>query len=539
VKTRRRFAWLLGLALTSSAAAQSQVRVVPAEAGLPPLAGAGVSAAFPAPQATALFMPSASALIGSPVFEASASPSAAAPSAAPAAAPAVQRAFAAAFAAPVSAPALAFPAPSQAPTAAPLETAKTSPSVLSAGDGRSARPAALLRTAAAPRSDLGALFDGSAALPALPAAEEGPEPRLETRGPALSPRTVRRAQRAFSIGVPLAAAGTIALGVVSPHLAMAVLHGVGQASYWLSNPLAFFFTIPQIYRILSRRSAEISLAMTAVGLVSALATTLCFAFDGKDFMMYRNLAQTAGFAAMLGLEVKYGRGAKGPAPSRPRALAETGAVVLALTAILIASGPLLMSIVPSVALMSSLLVPFQILSGFGFTYMMYAQLKKMSLEQSAGDSSAGMMWAYLGTKVIWVWSFATLLSLVAAPAWLTLAAGAAFAGVSWIATRALLTHLLSTPWSFLPEKISLRGRTLTRRTLGDAAAFVALAALILILSGVGHLAFASLLGIKAGASSLFAMYLLYTVQNLVAALATSKTLKLHAAFGHKARHAGS
>jgi hypothetical protein len=213
---------------------------------------------------------------------------------------------------------------------------------------------------------------------------------------------------------------------------------------------------------------------------------------------------------------------------------ETGALVLAFAAVMAAVGPLLMTAVPAAALMSSLLVPFQILSGFGFTYMMYAQLRKMELAHSAGDSSSGMMWAYLGTKVIWVWSFATMLSLVSAPAWLTLGVGAAFAGACWLATRWSLSRLLRSSWTFLPEKLVFRGRALTRRALGDAAAFVALAALILGLSGAGHLALAGLLGIKAGAGSLFAMYLLYTVQNLVAAMATSETLRLQARLGRRA-----
>ncbi len=79
------------------------------------------------------------------------------------------------------------------------------------------------------------------------------------------------------------------------------------------------FTVPQIHRILSRRSAEVSTSMTAIGLFSALVTTLCFAFDGKDLMMYRNLAQTAGFAAMLGLEAKYARAKRRQDSGRGRA----------------------------------------------------------------------------------------------------------------------------------------------------------------------------------------------------------------------------
>jgi hypothetical protein len=47
-----------------------------------------------------------------------------------------------------------------------------------------------------------------------------------------------------------------------------------------------------------------------------------------------------------------------------------------------------------------------------------------------------------------------------------------------------------------------------------------------------------LLGITAGATPLFAMYLLYTVQNLVAAMATSKTLRLQTRFGQEALKLG-
>lgn len=524
----RASALLLSLALAIPAAAQ--VRAIPVEAGAGApvgVPGAGRSISY----APALSAPSfAASLNGAPVLTAPFSASAAATKLGAAAAPALPG-LAAAAAAPEAAPAALAAAAAAAPERSAPEARPLSAASREAAEGRAFAGERELPELSA--ASLDALFDGRAALRSAP--ESGPERPSDE--PVPRPRRAplaRRAGRVLRAAAPFAAAGAVALGAVAPHAAMAAVHVLGQATYWIANPLAFMFTVPQIHRILSRRSAEVSTSMTAVGLLSALVTTLCFAFDGKDLMMYRNLAQTAGFAAMLGLEARYGRGKAGTAPSKARAAVETGAIMLAFTAILAATGPLLMAAIPGVALMSSLLVPFQILSGFGFTYMMYAQLRKMSLEQSAGDSSAGMMWAYLGTKVIWVWSFATMLSLVSAPAWVTLAAGAAFAGVCWLATRAILSRLLRASWSFLPEKFSLRGRTLTRRTMGDVAAFGVLAALILALSGAGHLAFA-LIGIKAGAASLFAMYLLYTVQNLVAALATSKTLSLQARFGQRAQ----
>jgi hypothetical protein len=379
------------------------------------------------------------------------------------------------------------------------------------------------------------LFDGRDAVGTLSIAEpnaSGDAEKSPARPP--PPRVRGRTEKIFGVVVPVAAAGVVALGFASPHLGLAVMHWLGQTSFWLANPLAFMFTVPQIYRILLRRSASVSKVMTLIGLVSAFVTALSFAFDGKTLMMYRNLAQTAGFAAMLGLEMKYGNGKGHKTPSRKRAMLETAAFALGFGALLLLGGHALMVAVPAVALMSKLLVPFQIFSGFGFTYMMYAQLRKMYVDHSAGDASSGMMWAYLGTKVIWVWSFATMLSFVAGPVGVVLAAGALFAAVSWLATRYALTHLIHAPWTFLPEKIVIRGHVLTRRVMSDALAFLALAALILALSGVGHLAFAALLGIKAGSAPLFAMYLLYTVQNLVAAMATSKTLRLQGRLGRKA-----
>ncbi|MDE2510160.1 MAG: hypothetical protein KGL74_03465, partial [Elusimicrobia bacterium] len=442
---------------------------------------------------------------------------------------------AAALSAPTPARAAAAPSLVPAAIAASAAPARRSPSARPASASASGR---LETTAPENGPNLDALFDGRGARQSLSAPAAGPDRGPSKTGLAPAPagslaraRLLRHVRR---VALPAAAVAAVAFGAVSPHAAMAVLHGLGQTAYWLANPLAFLFTVPQIHRMLSRRSAEVSRSMTTVGLLSALVTTLCFAFDGKDLMMYRNLAQTLGFAAMLGLEFKYARAPGTKAPSKTRAAVETAGVVLAFTAAAALAGPLLLSVVPATALIGHLLVAFQVLSGFGFTYMMYAQLRKMSAEHSAGDSSSGMMWAYLGTKVIWLWSLATMLSLVSAPVWQTLAAGALFAGAGWLLSRAVLGRLLRAPWSFLPETVRFRGRTLTRRALGDFGAFVVLSALILGLSAAGHAAFVSFLGVPAASTSLFAMYLLYTVQNLVACVATLKTLRLHRRFAHEA-----
>lgn len=378
-----------------------------------------------------------------------------------------------------------------------------------------------------------ALFDGRSPDAGLSPISE-PEQLSGASGPALKPKARGRAWRIAAVSVP-AIAAVAAFGAAAPHLALVALHWLGEGVYWLANPFAFTFTIPQIHRMISRRSADVSTAMAAVGLLATFVTALNFAFDGKDLMMYRNLAQAAGFGGMLALKACFARASLRIAPSRRRAALETAAIALAMVGLLALAGPALAAALPAVAAMGALLVPFQVLAGFGFTYLMYAQLSKMRRDQSPGDSSAGMMWAYFGTKTIWVWSFATMLALSTAPAWLTLSAGAVSAGVCWFVGRAALARLLRTPWSFLPQRLSLSlfGRTLRRETMAEIGTFLVLSALILALSAGGYFAFTALFGIPAAATPRFAMYLLYMVQSLVACLATLKTLRIRASFDQK------
>lgn len=507
-------AWCALLAVSSAA----QVRDVPAEAVRAPLSAPAFGGmSLNAAPLTATILPSSAFLAPLPTVAVRAA-SAASAVAAPVAAPAAASLAAATPAAPTAAAdAVSFAAPNAA--SAPRITAAARPAagIFSPGRAPIAAPA------------LDALFDGRAAA----AAEEPQIPRgpaLEPAAPAAVSRFSAR-RKVLAVAVPLAAAAVA--GALAPHAALFAVHALGQAAYWLANPLSFLFTIPQIHRMLARRSADVSGSMTLVGLLSAFATTLCFAFDGKDLMMYRNLAQAAGFAAMFGLERRFARVKHAP-PSRAAAILETGAVALGLGAAMYFAGPLLMTTAAVLPVLSHLLVPLQILAGFGFTYMMYAQIRKMRADQSAGDSSTGMMWALVGTKTIWVWSLATMLSLAAAPAWRTLAAGTALAGASWWLSRVVFSRLLRAQWSFLPERVVLGRWSLRRAALGDGLAFAAMSALIMGLSAAGWLLFDAALGVPVASASAFGMYAIYTIQNLVSCVATLEALKLQKSLGRAA-----
>ncbi len=499
--SRRVLALVLTFAIPLPAAAQ--IRSLPARAGVAPLTG---PLGFPT---TTLPAPTLTASLAAPSLGTTLTATAPAPRI-------VVFAPQAAVAIPLNVPVAALPAK-------PRDLSILPPQAKFTVEGTR-------NEAAKPEQNLNALFDGVAARLGAPATSEpGPS---EPRPSLLSPNNTRRAKTIAVISIPLAA-GAAVFGAVAPHLALQALHWLGQGAYWLANPFAFAFTIPQIYKMLSRRSASVSTSMITVGLLATAAMAVNMAFDGKDLMMYRNLAQAGGFAVMLLLKSRFASRPAASMPSRNRALLETAAIIVLGTAVLILGGPALAAAVGGFATMGAFLVPIQIVSGFGFTYLMYAQLTKMAREHSAGDSSQAMMWAYLGTKTIWLWSFATMMSLATGPAWIALSLGALFIGTCWFAGQAALSHLLHSPWAFLPEKLNFAGRSVTRDTMADAVAFVALSALILVLSGGGWLAFNAFLGVPAADGSRFLMYLLYTVQSLVACLATLRTLRMRASFDKK------
>jgi hypothetical protein len=525
---RRSLALVLSL-LLPALPASAQVRPIPVEAGSAPLAApAGFAPAFSLPVSLTLALSAPS--LGSAIAPVRAPQPAAAPTVAVRAEASVQTAPAIAVQVKASIP--SHPAQSADATERYREEAPLPHSVV---EGPAARAVSRAQEAgrAIPDADLNALFDGSAAR-AGSAAAMPDSGASERRATLLSPKNTQRAKTAAAIAIPVAAAAAV-FGAVSPHIALVVLHWLGQGAYWLANPFAFAFTIPQIYTMLSRRSASISTSMITVGFLATAAMAVNMAFDGKDLMLYRNLAQAGGFAAIFILKSLFARASSGPKPSRNRALLETAAIVLAGTVLLFFLGPALAASVPGIAAMHALLVPIQVISGFGFTHLMYAQLTKMSREGSAGDSSPAMMWSYLGTKTIWLWSFATMLSLTTGPAWIVLSLGALFIGVCWFAGQAALSHLLHSPWNFLPQKLTFAGRTMTRDIMSDTVAFVALSALILALSAGGWLAFSSLLSLPAANVPRFLMYLLYTVQSLIACLATMRTLRMRASFDKKSR----
>jgi hypothetical protein len=281
---------------------------------------------------------------------------------------------------------------------------------------------------------------------------------------------------------------------------------LAQAAFWTANILAFVYIAPQIHRLLRNRSADISIGTAAIGLVSAAVMTMDFAHLGQALMTYRNLAQAGGFAIVLGLKAWYDRRAPaGPATARAAGW-RAGLALAGLGLLLLAGGPLALAVAPSALWLNAWLVPFQMVSGLGFTWLMMPQFEKIAREGRIGDASEPMAWGFVGTRAIWIWSLSTLAAIPVGGAAVALGPLALFSFAALGASGLAL---------------SLLRRSKLTRWKG----FLALAAVMAAEVLAGWLILPLFSPVPAGAESKYLMYLCYLVQNLTAFLAAYMTAR--------------
>ncbi len=318
----------------------------------------------------------------------------------------------------------------------------------------------------------------------------------------------------------------------------AVLPLLSQASYWAANVLAFVFIFPQIYTMMKNGSAKISRATLAVGLASTAAMTLDFAYDGQALMTYRNLALAAGFGAGLLLKSWFDRRKASAVPDAKAhyfrvgkwklqvpATVKTVGIATAIAGALFILGPAALAWAPSLVWMRGLMVPLQIASGLGLIYLMFPQLLKIEREGAVGDASKTMVQGYLGTRSIWVWSFATALSITAGYSAAGLPVLLAFVCAVFPLSWLLLRWASKLRLPRLPEKVRVLRWEFSRERIESVAAFAAISAAVLSMTTVGYGVMGAILDVPAAESGRFMMYLFYLVQNVVATLVTLLTLR--------------
>lgn len=287
-------------------------------------------------------------------------------------------------------------------------------------------------------------------------------------------------------------------------LATLALGPTATVAYYVSNALSFVFLIPQIHKILDHRSAHISAGTAAIGVAAAALSGINFAFDDKPLMVYRNVAQVLGFAAVLAATAWYGSRSAPERPSRVPTWVKTTGAVAGLAVMTAAIGAGLLTILPGAAWLAPLVLMIQIGTGLGYAYLLVPQVRKLAAEQTNGDASIASVGGFLGTRMIAVWTFATLAAIPVA-------------GASTLPLLALY------PAAFLPAAYLLLRRIVDKKWSAKAS-FAALAALFALSVPLAYLFFSNFLVLPADGSQRFLLYLFYLTHNLMAAAASLLTL---------------
>jgi hypothetical protein len=325
-------------------------------------------------------------------------------------------------------------------------------------------------------------------------------------------------------------AGALAAALaVHPSPAAAALSKISAPSYYFANVAGSIFPLMQIYRIFQRRSADVSSATLLTGAASSLLLTVNFAYLGKAVAAVQNLSGILCFGFIAAQKYWYARRpapAGTPPASFAAAAAKTALGAAALAGASLALGKVLLAAAPAAALLGTCLVPFQVLAGLGFAYLMLPAYLKIQREKSVGDSSRWMAATYFACIVAsGIWGLNQLVGLSSAPAGESVLPLAAFAGAAVPLSLALVRWIGSRTWPFIPDGVKLGKWTIGRESLVNVASFLVLAAFMLVTAGLGALAFAHLLAVPPESLRKFVVYLFYVTGNIVGAAVTSETLR--------------
>ena len=405
--------------------------------------------------------------------------------------------------------------------------------------GRSAAAASI-------KADAGRDFDLSAAAPASQTADPVSSSALETASPShdggLS-KAGPRGPRGPPAGPPASSGapknsrglarwlgvGIAGLAVVAhPHWAALALAGVAVPSYYFANGAGILFPLIQVHEIFKRRSADVSSTTLVTGIVASLLLAVNFSYMGVGFAALQNLAGALTFGFIAAQKYWYARRpASAAAPQgRGAAAAKTVLAVAALGGLTLALGKVMLAVLPGVALAGSLLVPFQVLSGLGFAYLMLPEYLKIKRNQSVGDSSRGMALTYWACIIAsGLWGLNMLVTLPTSSAAANILPVLAFTAVAYPLSAAIVRWTASRSWAFIPDHLRVGRWTLSRENMINLASFLVLAPFMLAAVGAGALFLGHMLPIAAGSMHQFMAYLLYLMSNVLGAVVTIGTLR--------------
>ncbi len=335
-----------------------------------------------------------------------------------------------------------------------------------------------------------------------------------------------------ALGFIVAQAHVVAADFARHGVAFGIVSAVSAAGYDFSNVVGFLYPLTQVHALFKARSGKVSLAQQVAGMGSSLLLAFNMFYLNKPgastlFSAYQNLFGGLTFGAIIAQVVHYSRrpGAEGEKPRTGVVMAQTAAVIAVVTAAAVALGAGMTGWLPHLHA-APLIVPFQMLLGFGFAYLTLPGYLKIEREKSVGAASFGttaMFFAANASLVVWaIYRLATLPG-IAATAALTGAAG--FAAVATIGSLFAFRWLATRKWDWIPEKIKIAGREIHREALVDVAAFVVVSAFMTALVAAGYGVLEGLLHIPQAQQRDALTFLFYLVDVILASTSAALTMK--------------
>jgi hypothetical protein len=383
------------------------------------------------------------------------------------------------------------------------------------------------------KAEAGRDFDQSVGAPASPRAE-----------PVAAAASSASGVRASGLGKPgplgprgppvigyrwIGAAVLVGALAVHPSLAASALAKISIPGYYVANIAGSLFPMIQVYEIFKRRSADVSSTTLATGIAASLMLAVNFSYLGVSLAALQNMAGALSFGVIAAQKYWY---ARRPVPAATRSLsvaevsARTAVAVAGTVALTFALGKAMLAAVPAVALAGTFLIPFQVLGGLGFAYLMLPAYLKIKRERSVGDSSRGMAMMYTACLVATaIWALNQTVQLATGPAAKNLLPLAAFAAATAALSLMIVRWIASRRWSFIPDGVKLGRWTIGRETLTNVASFLVLAPFMLGIVAAGALIFSHALAIPPESLSKFVAYLFYLVGNIVGATVTGEILR--------------
>ncbi len=343
------------------------------------------------------------------------------------------------------------------------------------------------------------------------------------------------AMAAWAQSLVVAALGESLGAILSQHGVVVAIFGIAAVpGYYVSNGLGFIFVFQQLDTVFKNRSANISFAKILTGIVASLLLAFNWSFLRADFAAYQNIVGVLGFGLLIAQKLWYDRhppAPGAPAPSKRSLVMKTMASVAVVGVLTYALGSLLMFVLPMLP-MASLIVPFMVLAGVGFAFLMLPEYLKIEKEKSIGDASKGMAWSYwlaMASGAIWAVYQGALIPVSAAA--LNLTAVLIFTGAATASSFAFFGWLARREWTWMPQSLRIGPWVLSRQILVSLAGLVALSIFMAAIFGLGFISLTSVLTVPAEARNPFAAYLFYILENVLAAVVTSLTLRAFKKYG--------